>query len=80
MKKSITTYTMHDVETGRGTLTLYVDDTTKKGHHGVYHSDRSPVTLYPYEADPRENALDIAQCYTLAQVKSKLEHGTICFR
>ena len=80
MKKSITTYTMHDVETKRGTLTLYVDDSTKKVHHGVYSDDKNPVTLYPYEANSRENVLDIAQYYTLAQIKSKLKNGTICFR
>ena len=81
MKKESRTYTMHDIETERGTLTVYVDDETKKVHHGVYYDSKHPRTLYPCEPNARENVLDgCAGMYTLQQVKSKLRNGTITFQ
>ena len=81
MHKGIKTYTMHEVETGRGTLTVYVDDDTKKVHHGVYHDDSTPCTLHPYESNPYENILDnCTDMYTWAQMNGKIERGTVVFK
>ena len=79
--KETRTYTMHDIETAHGTLTVYVDDETKKVHHGVYHESRNPRTLHPYEPNPTENVLDnCTDMYTCAQIKRKIERGTVTFK
>ena len=79
--KFMKTYIMYDISTEEGVLTVYVDDKTQKVHHGVYHESKNPVTLYPYEPNKTENALDSCTgLYTLLQVKRRLKSGTIFFK